>query len=236
MTDRCGVYELRRYALVPGRRDDLIELFDRCFVDSQEELGIRVVGHFRLRGDPDVFVWIRGFPDMESRARSLQAFYGESAAWRENRDAANATMIAFDDVLLLRPAGRAPSFALAPAERPGPDAPETDGGRIVAEISRFERTVGEDPVAAFESKAIPVLRSNGVDPQALLVTEPAADIWTFPIETVAKSERGLDRTRQGESFTLRWPVEIGTATIEIPATPAQSLEPAVAAKTGSGLT
>ena len=68
-----------------------------------------------------------------------------------------------------------------------------------------------------------------------LLTEPPADIWTFPIETVAKSERGLDRTRQGESFTLRWPVEIGTATIEIPATPAPSLEPAVA-KTGSGLT
>ena len=65
-----------------------------------------------------------------------------------------------------------------------------------------------------------------------LLAEPAADIWTFPIETVAKSERGLDRTRQGESFTLRWPVEVGTATIEIPATPAQSLEPAVAAKIG----
>ncbi|MFL5477028.1 MAG: alpha-amylase/4-alpha-glucanotransferase domain-containing protein [Gemmatimonadales bacterium] len=63
-----------------------------------------------------------------------------------------------------------------------------------------------------------------------LLTEPAAEIWTFPIETVAKSERGLDRTRQGESFTLRWPVEVGTATIELPATPTQSLEPAVSAK------
>ena len=63
-----------------------------------------------------------------------------------------------------------------------------------------------------------------------LVTEPAADIWTFPIETVAKSERGLDRTRQGESFTLRWPVEVGTAIIELSAIPAQSLEPAIAAK------
>jgi len=63
-----------------------------------------------------------------------------------------------------------------------------------------------------------------------LLTEPPAEIWTFPIETVAKSERGLDRTRQGESLTFRWPVEVGTATIELPAPPAQSLEPAVAAK------
>ncbi len=64
-----------------------------------------------------------------------------------------------------------------------------------------------------------------------LVTDPQADIWTFPIETVAKSERGLDRTRQGESVTLRWPVETGTATIELPATQTQSMEPAIAAKT-----
>jgi 4-alpha-glucanotransferase len=45
--------------------------------------------------------------------------------------------------------------------------------------------------------------------------EPAADIWTFAIETVAKSERGLDRTRQGDSVTLRWPVYLGAANIEI---------------------
>jgi 4-alpha-glucanotransferase len=68
-----------------------------------------------------------------------------------------------------------------------------------------------------------------------LVTDPAADIWTYPIETVAKSERGLDRTRQGESVTLRWPVETGTATVELSATHTQSLEPAVAANT-AGLT
>jgi 4-alpha-glucanotransferase len=64
-----------------------------------------------------------------------------------------------------------------------------------------------------------------------LVTDPAADIWTYPIETVAKSERGLDRTRQGESVTLRWPVETGAATVELSATHTQSLEPAVAANT-----
>jgi 4-alpha-glucanotransferase len=48
-----------------------------------------------------------------------------------------------------------------------------------------------------------------------LRTEPAAEIWTFPIETVAKSERGLDRTRQGDSVTLRWPVHLGQAGIEV---------------------
>ena len=46
---------------------------------------------------------------------------------------------------------------------------------------------------------------------------PAAEEWRFEIETVAKSERGLDRTRQGESVTLRWPVELGAAALELPA-------------------
>ncbi|MGI9041089.1 MAG: alpha-amylase/4-alpha-glucanotransferase domain-containing protein [Gemmatimonadales bacterium] len=46
---------------------------------------------------------------------------------------------------------------------------------------------------------------------------PAANQWRFPIETVAKSERGLDRTRQGESVTLRWPVGLGRASVTLSA-------------------
>jgi hypothetical protein len=45
--------------------------------------------------------------------------------------------------------------------------------------------------------------------------DPAPEIWVFPVETVAKSERGLDRTLQGESITLRWPLALGTARVTI---------------------
>jgi len=45
--------------------------------------------------------------------------------------------------------------------------------------------------------------------------DPEPEIWTFPIETVAKSERGFDRTRQGDSVTLRWPVHLGEARVEL---------------------
>ncbi|MEP6688967.1 MAG: alpha-amylase/4-alpha-glucanotransferase domain-containing protein, partial [Gemmatimonadales bacterium] len=48
-----------------------------------------------------------------------------------------------------------------------------------------------------------------------LTAAPAAEEWHFDIETVAKSERGLDRTRQGENVTLRWPVELGKAAVEL---------------------
>jgi hypothetical protein len=45
------------------------------------------------------------------------------------------------------------------------------------------------------------------------VSTPTAELWRFAIETVAKSERGLDRTRQGESLTARWPVRLGEAAL-----------------------
>jgi alpha-amylase len=48
-----------------------------------------------------------------------------------------------------------------------------------------------------------------------LSATPAAEEWRFDIETVAKSERGFDRTRQGKNVTLRWPVELGAAAVEL---------------------
>ncbi|MBA3444814.1 MAG: DUF1926 domain-containing protein [Gemmatimonadales bacterium] len=48
-------------------------------------------------------------------------------------------------------------------------------------------------------------------------SEPEADVWTYPIDTVAKSERGLDRTRQGNSVTFRWPLHLGQAALKLDA-------------------
>ena len=98
------VLELRQYTLRPGRRDALIDLFDREFVETQEAAGMAVLGQFRDLRDPDRFVWLRGFADMPSRAAALNRFYG-GPVWAAHRDAANATMIDSDDVLLLRPVG-----------------------------------------------------------------------------------------------------------------------------------
>ena len=103
---RAMICELRNYTTQPGRRDDLVALFEREFLDSQETMGSRIVGTFRNVDDPDRFVWMRAFADMPARAAALDAFY-TSAAWLERRAAANATIVDSDDVLLLRPvAGR----------------------------------------------------------------------------------------------------------------------------------
>lgn len=96
------VIELRQYTLRPGQRDTLVDLFDNELVEPQESAGMAVLGQFRDLDDPDRFVWLRGFPSLETRAASLQAFYG-GPTWRAHGPAANATMIDSDDVLLLRP-------------------------------------------------------------------------------------------------------------------------------------
>jgi hypothetical protein len=96
------IVELRQYTLVPGKRDVLIELFDREFVESQEALGMRILGTFRDLDRGDRFVWLRGFVDMASRLAGLTAFY-TGPVWKEHGPVANPTMVSVDDVLLLHP-------------------------------------------------------------------------------------------------------------------------------------
>ncbi len=106
------VVELRQYLLKPGRTDDLVEVFDRELVETQEACGMRVIGQFRDLDRPDWFVWLRGFSDMESRKQALTDFY-DGPVWKEHGPAAVDTMIDSDDVLLLEP-----SILQLPATRP----------------------------------------------------------------------------------------------------------------------
>jgi alpha-amylase/alpha-mannosidase (GH57 family) len=48
-----------------------------------------------------------------------------------------------------------------------------------------------------------------------IVGTPDATRWTSPVETVSKSEKGLDRTVQGESVTLLWSAALGGASVRV---------------------
>jgi hypothetical protein len=48
-----------------------------------------------------------------------------------------------------------------------------------------------------------------------IVSNPPALTWTSPVETVSKSEKGLDRTVQGESVTLLWNAALGGASLRV---------------------
>ncbi len=77
---------------------------------------MKVIGQFHDSEDPDRFVWLRGFSDMPSRGQALEAFYG-GPVWKAHRDAANATIVDSDNVLLLRPARLTSGFSLENSER-----------------------------------------------------------------------------------------------------------------------
>ncbi len=97
-----NVIELRQYTLHAGARERLVTLFEREFIETQEAVGLQVLGIFEDADAPERFVWLRGFAGMAERRAGLEAFYG-GPVWQRHRDEANATMIDSDDVLLLRP-------------------------------------------------------------------------------------------------------------------------------------
>ncbi|MFI6926131.1 NIPSNAP family protein [Nonomuraea spiralis] len=164
------IYELRRYTLHPGRRDTLITLFEREFVEPQEAAGMRVAGTFRDPGAPDTFTWLRSFPDMETRRAALESFY-DGPVWRAHRDAANATMIDSDDVLLLRPAAGPP---LPSWDRPPVGAAEPPAALYVATICHVEDGFAE----FFARQVAPALAEAGAPPVGRLESEHAEN--TFP--------------------------------------------------------
>ncbi len=181
----CPIVELRQYTLHPGKRDALIDLFDREFVESQEALGIKVIGQFRDLDNPDRFVWLRGFRDMPSRAQALQDFYG-GPVWKAQRETANETMIDSDSVLLLRPALPASGFALDNSDRPPLGATEVPRGLVVATIYYFDAPVSNDFVDFFEHTFKPVIIASDASVLAYFVTESSQN--TFPALPVREGE------------------------------------------------
>lgn len=179
------VIELRQYTLHPGKRDVLIDLFEREFVEGQESVGMTLIGQFRDLDDPDRFVWLRGFPDMEARRRALEAFYF-GPVWQANRDMANPTMIDSDNVLLLRPLDESAGFILGEREPRG--ASGAGPGRVVAGVHTLSGP--DDPLPdRFRNEAAPALRNAGAASVALLITDASPN--TFPRLAVREDERVL---------------------------------------------
>lgn len=171
------VIELRQYAMQPGRRDDLVELFEREFIEPQEAVGMHVIGQFRDLDAPDRFVWLRGFADMPARAEALAGFYG-GPTWQRHRDAANATMADSDDVLLLRPARPDGGFTTPARERAANGDSPASGGLIEAGICLLDEPAQDGFLARFEQHLAPRLRSAGAELIGVYVTD--ASVNTFP--------------------------------------------------------
>ena len=179
------IVELRQYTLHPGKRESLIELFDREFIETQEAVGIQVIGQFRNLDDPDQFVWLRGFNDMSAREQSLNAFYS-GPVWKAHRDAANATMIDSDNVLLLRLAHPTSGFALENKHRPPSGSAESRDEFIAAMIYYFDAPVKSDFISYFENTIQSVLITAGAKIRAYFITEDSPN--TYPKLPIREGE------------------------------------------------
>jgi len=180
-----GVVELRQYTLHPAQRDSLIELFDREFVETQEAVGMAVIGQFRDLDDPDRFVWLRGFVDMPSRAAGLAAFYG-GPVWAAHRDAANATMIDSGNVLLLRPYPPGSRVDHQPDDRPVSGASDDRPGLVVATIYYLIDAATTTFPEFFDRAMQPIVSSSGITVGARYVTESTPN--NFPPLPVREDE------------------------------------------------
>jgi len=173
----CPVVELRQYTLVPGGRETLIELFEREFIETHEATGMTVIGHFRDLNNPDRFVWLRGFSDITTRATQLQAFY-TGPVWKAHRDAANATMIDSDNVLLLRPTSPNAGFQLDNISRAPAGSTKKREDILVATIYHLGTTKVADFATFFKREVQPHLTNAGISVLASFVTETHPN--TFP--------------------------------------------------------
>lgn len=180
---QCAIVELRQYTLHPGRRDELIELFEREFLETQEAAGMALIGQFRARGEDDRFVWLRGFPDMQSRAAALAAFY-DAPVWAAHRAAANATMIDSDNVLLLRPARADSGFSACESFPSGSEAPT--GNAYAAGVHSLREPAREEDLARIESVIAPRVRAAEGSVLAWYVSEHSPN--SFPRLPVREGE------------------------------------------------
>ncbi len=209
----CPIVELRQYTMRPGRRDELIELFDRELVEPQEATGMRVIGQFRDLDRPDYFVWLRGFASMPERLAALTEFYS-SPLWKARRDAVNAPLIDSDDVLLLHPIGPDSGFPERPHARPGLDSSEIPAGVLVGTIHHLAAPADEELIARWAGPLREAARECGAPWLAAFATEQSPNDYPglpvregenvlvdFALHADAESERA---SREAMARSATW--------------------------------
>lgn len=94
------IVELRTYRTKPGMRARFLETFCAKSIPEHARLGMPILGPFPSIEDPDIFVFMRGFPDEGSREPMVAGFY-ESRLWKEELEEMLMPMLEGYDVAVL---------------------------------------------------------------------------------------------------------------------------------------
>jgi len=174
------VIELRRYSIKEGERERFTKRFESYFPEAIQQTGAIVAGEFLERANHSMFTWIRGFHDMDDRARLNAALYF-GPVWKEHRSQMNELLVDSDNVLLLRPLDADRGVLVLPAVDPAKE--NSAQGVAVAQVFAIK----PDAVQTFSQQAQAAFaryRAAGAHEAGLLVTLDAPNNFPqLPVRT-----------------------------------------------------
>lgn len=94
------IIEMRTYKTKAGRRSEFLEIFRSKSMPAHAEIGMKILGPFPSIEDPDVFFFMRGFPDLPSREPMKAKFY-EGELWKSELENVLMPMLEKYDVVLV---------------------------------------------------------------------------------------------------------------------------------------
>lgn len=149
------IYELRLYAVAPGRMADVHDRFNHHFPALFAKHGVDCVARWYAVAGPDAprFVYLMAYPDYATRESVWASFYQDDEWWRV-RAATNAghEMVERHDLFFLKPNA-------AWAQEPAP--PEAVGGLHELVQQQIAPGQGAQATAFLQQTWLPLLREAG---------------------------------------------------------------------------
>jgi hypothetical protein len=99
-TPESKVVEIRSYNLKPGTRDRFHQLFLREALPMLNRWKVDVVGYGSSLHDQDSYFLMRGFPSVEERQKSEDAFYGSQEWIKGPREAILADIVSYTTIVV----------------------------------------------------------------------------------------------------------------------------------------
>jgi NIPSNAP len=175
------VIEFRRYTIRDGEHEHFAQYFESYFPEAFQQLGAIAIGQFLERGKNSRFTWLRGFHNMDDRAKVNALFY-YGPLWKEHSATLNSLMTDSDNVLLLRPLSRKLGITVLPAVDP---VKETKGAQGIAIAQIFAVKAGNvDAFAQQAESTFARYRDAGAREAGVLVTLDAPNNFPqLPVRT-----------------------------------------------------
>jgi hypothetical protein len=176
-----NVLEIRNYLLKPHMLNHFIDNFEANFIHPLHALNSHVLGQFRLVGEPDHYVWLRGFEDMQTRLEALDGFYS-GPVWQKHRTVTNGMILDNDNVHLLRPVGHVDLTCGLTFERLIEQLEagtiSTDVGVIGIDFYQAKMDKRDELVDAFQTHIAPAYEQEGIQIRGIFIAQMSEN--TYP--------------------------------------------------------